>query len=220
MNIFFLAYDPATCVAQYLNKHLIKMILETAQLLCTAVWELDPDAAREIEGIYRPTHRNHPSAIWARASKVNWTWLRDLGLAMNREYSRRYSKGGVVKSHKSAEVIRQLVCPLDDETPFTAPPKCMPDQYKVGGSDTISTIQSYRNYIRLGKADIHDWKGATRPSWIDDPDEEVSVDMLLPSFDAIADEPEESVRMSFSGHRLDLLTVLLHLRVLTDFDDV
>ena len=62
MNIFYLSNDPVQAAAYQYNKHVVKMILETAQLLCTAHHELQS----AVDVPYKPTHRTHPSAIWVR----------------------------------------------------------------------------------------------------------------------------------------------------------
>lgn len=57
MNIFYLSRDPVLCAEMHCDKHVVKMILETAQLLSTAHWELGSTAP------YKPTHKNHPLAL-------------------------------------------------------------------------------------------------------------------------------------------------------------
>lgn len=39
MNIFLLDKNPEKCAAYHTDRHVVKMIVETAQLLCTAHWE-------------------------------------------------------------------------------------------------------------------------------------------------------------------------------------
>ena len=68
MNIFYLSPDPAICAQYHVDKHAVKMILEYSQLLSTAHHVLDPDTDLA-PYIYKPTHKNHPSAVWARASR-------------------------------------------------------------------------------------------------------------------------------------------------------
>jgi hypothetical protein len=62
MNIFYLNSDPERAAQLQYNKHVVKMILESAQLLCSAHIMLDS----EIDVPYKLTHKNHPSAIWVR----------------------------------------------------------------------------------------------------------------------------------------------------------
>lgn len=90
MNIFYLHDSPQVSAMAMTNKHIVKMIVESAQLLSTAHHILDgPDA---ITGIYKMTHKNHPSAIWTRETTGNYLWLRDHLRWLLQEYANRYNK--------------------------------------------------------------------------------------------------------------------------------
>jgi hypothetical protein len=127
------------------------MILETAQLLCTAIWVFGSEAP------YRKTHVNHPCAVWARENKKNWHWLKKFGLYLCQEYTYRYGK-----THKTQAVLESLECPELPDGDFSPPPQCMPDEYKVEGN----TVQAYRNYYVGEKSNLFDWKKRERPKWI------------------------------------------------------
>ena len=58
MNIFVLHQNPQTAAEMMCDKHVVKMILETAQMMCTVVASYDHDTP------YRPTHSKHPCTIW------------------------------------------------------------------------------------------------------------------------------------------------------------
>ena len=91
MNIFYLHPDPYEAAAYHYDKHKVKMILEAAQMLCTAhrMYNLD----YECEDIpYKKAHVNHPSTIWARQSGQNYYWLYHYMLALGDEYTKRYGK--------------------------------------------------------------------------------------------------------------------------------
>ena len=148
MNIFYLDRDPAEAARMQCDRHVVKMILETAQLLSTAHHELDGESPA-----YKPTHKNHPSAVWVRSSAAayGWAWkhLRALGV----EYYKRYGK-----HHKT---IREHITALGrlpyniPEGDFTDPPQCMYDDCKH--EDTVIAYQQYYN----AKAD--EWAAAGRP---------------------------------------------------------
>jgi len=150
MNIFFLHYIQSICARYHCDKHVVKMILETAQLLCTAIWCSGGEAP------YKKTHMNHPSAIWARKSKENWNWLHVLGLELCKEYTYRYGK-----IHKSQAIIESLKCPNISDIPFTPPPPAMPKMYKSKDS-----LLSYRLYYIFDKTRMLTWKKRDEPSWI------------------------------------------------------
>jgi hypothetical protein len=98
MNIFYLDRDPIEAARLQCDRHVVKMILETAQLLSTAHNELDGGQIA-----YKSTHKNHPSAVWARASAENYYWLqRHLG-ALGHEYFRRYGRvHKTIQTHSQA----------------------------------------------------------------------------------------------------------------------
>lgn len=150
MNIFYLHYIVRICARYHVDRHVVKMCLETAQLLCTAIIESGGTAP------YKSTHKNHPSAKWARQSKRNWKWLKRLGIALCREYTYRYDK-----EHKCEQIIRSLECPDLPDVPFTRPPQAMADEYKHE-----DTLIAYRNYYSYGKKHLHSWTRRDKPEWI------------------------------------------------------
>ena len=153
MNIFILSTDPLQAAKWHCDKHVVKMILESFQVLC-AVFH-----SQQIEAPYKLTHKNHPCTKWVMESKENFEWVLALGKALCDEYTERYGK-----SHKSETVYNwineqkdKLVFEQKGLTPFVL---AMPDEYK--GADPV---ESYRNYYRKGKAHLHNWK-QNKPSWL------------------------------------------------------
>ena len=156
MNIFVLDTDPIKCAEYHCNKHVVKMILETAQLLCGVHHMTKLEEQRE-EIPYKLSHKNHPCSIWARECIENYVWLCDLGMALCEEYTHRYGK-----KHKSVEILEWCVAnkPKIVDIGFTEPPKAMPNEYKV---DCV--IKSYRNYYRGAKVNFATWKHRNIPDW-------------------------------------------------------
>lgn len=97
MNIFYLHTDPKISARAMTNKHCVKMILESAQLLSTAHWVLDPDTPFA-NTLYKVTHQNHPSSIWVRESSANYNWLYAHFVELCKEYTRRYGKTHLTES--------------------------------------------------------------------------------------------------------------------------
>jgi hypothetical protein len=176
MNIFILHYSAAACAMYHCNAHCIKMILELAQLLSTAHCVLDgvstisrsektgkllkPKYSKPFPELYKPTHINHPCAIWVRESSENYKWLFNLFLELCDEYTYRYDK----KIHLCDKKFRILLSELpknipmvDTMTPFRL---AMPDDCKVE-----NTVESYRNYYRAHKIHIAKWKKRENPDW-------------------------------------------------------
>lgn len=179
MNIFYISADPAQAAEWMVDKHVVKMILESAQLLCTAHrihdgketlgksatgrnvkrWLL-PDAREHV--LYSATHINHPSAVWCRQSVMNYNWLADHMFALLYEYTHRYNK-----EHKvQGELSYMLQSPPFNlkEYDMTKMPSAMADEYKISDDPLVN----YRNYYKGGKARMHKWTNRQPPEWIND----------------------------------------------------
>lgn len=162
MNIFYLDTDPNTAAQWQCDRHVVKMILESAQLLSTAHRELDGDEHADEVGMYKRTHKNHPSAVWARESTSHYRWLYKHFYALCDEYRYRYGK-----EHLTWKKLGEALSESPDNCPVSGwndPPQCMPDVYKHA-----STVQAYRNYYTLDKAS-NDWftynKTRCSPWWL------------------------------------------------------
>lgn len=159
MNIFYLDEDPVLAARYSVDRHVVKMILETSQLLSTAHHILDGESAPS--GIYKSTHRNHPSAVWARSSDANYEWLYLHYLALMDEYTFRYGK-----HHKSGELQNILVkLPTNISTSkFTQPPPAMDISYIISDN----SVTNYRNYYKYGKAHLHKYTKREVPFFLKD----------------------------------------------------
>lgn len=152
MNIFYLDQNPIIAAWYHCDKHVVKMILETAQLLSTAHHHYGSATSE----MYKPTHRNHPSAVWVRESRANYMWAWRLFSALCAEYTERYGK-----THKTSRLLKALFNRPDGipTARMTEPPQCMPDEYK--GDDTVL---AYRSYYRGDKRRFATWK-THEPDW-------------------------------------------------------
>jgi hypothetical protein len=156
VNIFYLDSDPVNAAQMSCDKHVVKMILESAQMLSTAHRELDDDVP---DDFYKSTHKNHPSTIWARSNASNYSWLYEHFIALCDEYTHRYGK-----THLSDKKFRDSLgwLPANIESgDLTAPPQCMPDEYKCD-----DTVTAYRNYYKGDKSRFAEWnKSRPAPEW-------------------------------------------------------
>lgn len=141
MNIFYLDEDPKEAARMQCDKHVVKMILETAQLLSTAHAELDGESPA-----YKPTHKNHPSAVWVRKQRGHYEWAWKHMMALGKEYEQRYGKvHKTIREH--AEALRCFPKNMDRSTAriaFSPPPQCMPDECKR--ADTVTAYRIYYNH--------------------------------------------------------------------------
>lgn len=182
MNIFYIDHDPVQAAQWMVDKHVVKMILESAQLLSTAHRVLDgakteavrinidtgkvrkvnayvlPDNRDSV--LYSATHINHPSAIWARNSVENYNWLVDHMFALLGEYTYRYEK-----EHKvQGELSYMLQSPPNNlrDWDWTTMPSAMAEEYKISDDPLVN----YRNYYKKGKTRMFSWKKRQPPEWI------------------------------------------------------
>jgi hypothetical protein len=151
MNIFILDLNVKKAAEYHNDKHVVKMILETAQLLCTAHWINGSEAP------YKKTHHNHPSAVWARESMQNYIWLCRLGLALCREFTYRFEK-----VHKTEQVIKWCLknVPNLPKTGMTDFALAMPVEYKLEDA-----VESYRVYYNNDKKHLAKWTKRQKPEW-------------------------------------------------------
>ena len=142
MNIFYLHEDPTICASYFYDKHKVKMILECAQMLCTAHRHYGND-----EVPYKKAHYNHPSTIWARENHYQYQWLYWHMIALGDEYTKRYNK-----EHLSIIKCKECLSfsPYGIRLgKFNQPPQCMPEQYKHE-----DTITAYWNYYIAEKSNV------------------------------------------------------------------
>ena len=156
MNIFFLDKTPEKS-AQYLcDKHIPKMLLESAQMLSTAIQR----HTGELDYLYKSAYPKHPMTIWVGDNRDNFTWALYNAFCINNEYEYRFKK-----NHKSYKVIKniidfELMAHIPDGD-FTDPPQCMPDEYKDN-----DYVTAYRNFYKGEKEYFAKWeKGRQQPEW-------------------------------------------------------
>lgn len=173
MNVFYLDKDPSQAAQWMTDSHVIKMVLESAQLLSTAHRVLDgvPYKAKSKNGrmitkydhpddrLYQATHVNHPSAVWVRQSSYNYQWLTIHFASLLDEYFVRYGK-----QHACTKMLFLYKPPgyIPCCTDFTDPPSAMPDKYKISNN----AVLNYRYYYSHGKSHLHRWTKRTPPDWI------------------------------------------------------
>jgi hypothetical protein len=146
MNIFYLNRDPIKAAQVQYNKHVVKMILESAQMLCTAHHHYTELLAQDDSYIpYKKAHYNHPSTIWCRENSEQYLWLYDHMIALGDEYTKRYKKIHLTIK-KCADILQATPAGIPLGT-FEEPPQCMPDQYKVAGC----SVTAYWNYYEQEK---------------------------------------------------------------------
>lgn len=143
MNIFYLHSNPFKAAEYQYNKHAVKMVLESAQMLCTAHHHY----GNGDNVPYKKAHYNHPSTIWVRQSTQHYDWLRDHFIALADEYHKRYGKRHLA-FEKCIDSLLNLPPGMPDNG-FVEPPQCMPDEFK---SD--SAIHAYWQYYITDKRGI------------------------------------------------------------------
>ena len=147
--------DLKKCARYHCDKHVVKMPIEYAQLLSSALVHYGHDAP------YKETHKNHPCAIWVRKYEGNYTLLYDLAIEVGKEYTRRYGK-----VHKSTQALDNVPRILDmgQEVTQTSPlPNCTTIK---GIYPELNLVDKYRIYYMRDKAHILTFKNTEEPHWM------------------------------------------------------
>lgn len=179
MNIFAIDENPYIAAEMHCNAHVVKMIVESAQMLCTAHRYLDGKCANVLSPsgrkkkewlfgdhrdyyLYKVAHVNHPSSIWTRESKENYVWHYQLFTALCDEYQYRYGK-----VHSTDQKLRSILsnvplgCPSIPMTPFKLAMKSNPEC--MFPSDPI---KSYRLFYQTKQHRFKmTWSKRTIPAW-------------------------------------------------------
>lgn len=179
MNIFYVDPNPILAAQMLCDKHVPKMIVETAQMLATAY--VCPSGMRDhptgcppgLISPYRHTHLNHPASLWSRGHHLCHAWLIYHGLGLCSEFQHRFGH-----SHKTLDALSWFASTFEDRwnqrfprdvedltgaiRAMYQPPQCMPDDCKVEGD----SVAAYRRYYILYKAGIANWSKTRRaPDW-------------------------------------------------------
>ena len=176
MNIFYLNRNPKTCAEMHCDRHVLKMIIEYAQLMSTAHRVLDgteyidltangrkikrwrhPDVSYD-SGLMKASHINHPSNVWLRSGLSNYRWLHCMWVELLKEYTHRYGK-----IHACQKYDKFLMNPPKNiaDIPFTAPTPAMPDECKIPGD----SLASYHKYYIDKKVRFAKWTKRNVPLW-------------------------------------------------------
>tara|TARA_R110000851_G_scaffold161377_2_gene305052 strand:- start:1570 stop:2133 length:564 start_codon:yes stop_codon:yes gene_type:complete len=178
LNIFVLDENPRTSAEMMCNKHVVKMIVESAQMLSTVHryldgheyisisknkrrikrWSHDTDTNNSETRLFKSVMLNHPCTIWARESTGNYAWLASHAISLCYEYTHRYDK-----IHKTEDLCRWFLSNYPSTlrgfhlTPFA---QAMPDEYK-----NADPVEAYRAYYRGEKASFAKWTSRNVPEW-------------------------------------------------------
>ncbi len=173
MNIFILHVVARTCAKMHCDVHVVKQILEAAQMMVAALVANGHDPAdMPLSSSGRPygvTHKNHPCTLWAGESNANFRWLGRFGLALGEEFLYRKRSAGnkhplsaIDKPHRCVGVIEQLIAmheskPFDKDDEMTPFKQCMPHEFR-----SEDTVLSYREYY---KSKVFKNTVSGRPEW-------------------------------------------------------
>jgi hypothetical protein len=152
MNIFVLDENIEKCAEYHCDQHVVKMILESVQMLCTALNK------KGISVPYKPTHINHPCVLWVEQSFDNFLWLKNLTFALNKEFRFRYEKK---QDHKSIFVLNDISTYRYKRRGLTEFAQAMPEQYKVPGDP----VKAYRQFYLGEKMAFAKWTKRRIPGW-------------------------------------------------------
>lgn len=192
MNLFYLDKDHDKNAAYHIDKHVARMVLEAAEMLCMAHWTSElvghvprqlnkeeyqyvkeacqsvknlPPEGRKIPYIGRAPHLNHPSTIWVRSSLENYAWTYCYMDSLEAERRHRF-KGGV-PIHKAYRLCQEkLGIPNIPDEGFTPFAKAMKDFLKIRPDlANADPIEAYRAFYIYDKHTFASWTNREPPSW-------------------------------------------------------
>lgn len=179
MNIFVIDECPVKAAQQQCDKHVVKMIVEAAQMLSTAHRILDGNeelrlsksGKRQVKYythpylddiLYKAVHHNHPSTVWTRESKDNYIWHYKHFVALCDEYTYRYGR-----KHFTDNKLRSILAEVPKNIPDIGP---TPVKLAMGDSPECmfpeDPVKSYRLFYHT-KQDRFKmvWSKRDVPSW-------------------------------------------------------
>jgi hypothetical protein len=184
MNVFYLDADPKICAEMHLDKHVVKMIIEYAQLMSTAHRYLDGEEYIDLTAnnrrikrwrmsdgrenqLMKASHLNHPSGIWCRETDSNYKWLYSMWVHLLDEYTHRYGK---IHACARLKEILSFTPKNINVGGFFPPTPAMPDEVKILLVSPVSgrkydSLASYKNYYIHNKAHFAKWTKRDTPTW-------------------------------------------------------
>ncbi len=167
MNIFVTSECPWESAKVLPDKHIVKMPLETCQMLsivCSDKWGHGFGTIPKADGTPYSTEkgafRNHPCTIWASEFVMNWQWLLHHGIALCDEYKMRYGKTHTCfHSLLAAKEILPTGDPTGRSGTHTPFVRAMPEEFKCDNA-----VESYRRYYIGAKQEFAEWRNGT-PEW-------------------------------------------------------
>jgi hypothetical protein len=161
MNRFIIDVEPDAIAQQLCDKHIVKMPLEEAQMLCTVLHLHAPGFAKQRE-LYRAVHKNHPCTKWAGETRANYRWAWRLYDAMLKEYTFRYGKEHGAGKHRLLLKHANVLVP---KGPLTQHPQCF------SGHDDLKTdefwpVNAYRGFYKRDKIRFAKYKEREIPHWL------------------------------------------------------
>ena len=158
MNIFHLSKSPRLSAEYMCDKHIPKMLLESAQMLSTAIRRYTNLIV--VEDLYKSAYQKHPMTIWVGDNRSNFMWALENAVWIDMQYSKRFNS-----THKSFRIIDVIINEeLDRHIPkgkLTTPPQCMPDEYKHK-----NYVTAYRRYYKGAKSYFAKWNRLNNtPKW-------------------------------------------------------
>lgn len=171
MNIFVLDTNPHLAAEAICDQHLNKMILESTQMICTALHTLLP--GRWNGNLYKPVQPNHPCNKWLIESKANIDWLYSHAITLNNERKWRFPSR---VEHGCLPVLEEAIEILDNEFPDDQQqtPFVYVGTYVAYTPTTPErVVQAYREYYRdksIGWSDAGKrpmvWTLRSTPKWM------------------------------------------------------
>lgn len=162
MNRFLIERNPQSIAESLCDQHIVKMPLEEAQMLCTALWHHNSEFAFE-NNLYKPVHQKHPCTLWCMETRANFKFAFMLYWCMLLEYKVRYRR-----MHGARKPFHAIMRGMNHipKGKITKHPQCFGQQYESIKTDEDYPINAYRDFYKLDKLSFARWKHSRKPYWL------------------------------------------------------
>jgi hypothetical protein len=162
MNIFYLSNNTKECAEFHMDKHVVKMILEYSQILCTSHRIIDNINESHFlnEVLYKKTHQKHPSVLWCMKCEENYMWLYSLLVNLIDVFKKRYNR----HQHKSENLLKYLINTpnnINKNEKFSPPPLTIKEESKISSCH----IECYKRCYQTEKKHLGWGNEEDIPSW-------------------------------------------------------
>ena len=179
MNIFVLSYSAIPQVhykenaRMHCDKHVVKMITESVQMLVTVLPQYFSKTALGLEPPCKPLaagHAKHPCVLWLQQDIIHFNYLAQLAYHLCLEKQARWPLNADHEYQPFIEHLCQCLYITDylsthSRLPETFATAVKSESLRSTNRPHVEAVTIYRDYYISDKATFATWRGVGKPSW-------------------------------------------------------